>query len=318
MRGQPHESGRTTVLPSSVFVPDFIHGLLIRARLAASRGELTFAVPELAAVANTIATDRRAGTVGASAARWLQTGASYHELVRLSAAYALQLESLQPSERDVYVSKTSGELEPLLALWPHWIALPTVEPLTMQALIAMRAFPVHPLGVVTQPTWADGRRCSPGEFFFHDLDHARFKIREDLLANGVPLEDAYIDGNTFDDTLGRHRVILSRVRECLRFSIVDASEARSRLATEILAAIDALADRVLAESGLLLAFEVIHEKSFPLDRAVLQRELGDDTHRHTRKLQRKSEQGFFGEHRPAPEVSARWEDARRWLLEVLE
>ena len=48
----------------------------------------------------------------------------------------------------VYVPRASGDLEPMLALWPSVLAMPITIPIKPADLIALRAFPVHPLGVV--------------------------------------------------------------------------------------------------------------------------------------------------------------------------
>jgi len=151
-----------------------------RAAHAASAGAASFAVPELAVVAETIAADARSGTVGGEAAQWKQRGASYHELLRLAAAYVVELEAFLPAREIICVPKVRAELEPMLALWPDVLALPTMTSISEPELIELRAFPIHPLGVVTETAWTDGRLSSPAEFFFHDLDHARFKVREDL------------------------------------------------------------------------------------------------------------------------------------------
>jgi hypothetical protein len=137
--------------------------------------------------------------------RWLRDGEAYRRVVRLVADHVLLLPD---GGEPVFVPKARAELEPLLAMWPFVLVLPLASTLSIDDLIAARAWPVHPLGVVKGPSLADGRVSSPAEFFCHDVDHARFKVREDLLARGVTIPDAYVHGSTFDPARGEHRSIL--------------------------------------------------------------------------------------------------------------
>lgn len=128
-----------------------------RAARAATSGATTFSLPELSFVAEKIAADPRVRSIGVSATHWTANGASYHELVRLAQAYVLELERLQPSSESVYVRKVRDELEPMLALWPDVIVLPIIDPISSRDLIALRALPVHPLGIVAEASWAAAR-----------------------------------------------------------------------------------------------------------------------------------------------------------------
>lgn len=241
-------------------------------------------------------------------AGWSSYGDSYRRIVRLVAEHVLAL----PDEGEaIYVPKARAELEPLLALWPHIVALPTTAVLSIDAMIAGRAFPVHPLGVVAQPTWADGRWCSPAEFFCHDLDHARFKVREDLLALGFDVPDAYVNGTTLDPVTGSHRVILTAVQERVGARLWQVAAQRDALAHQLLAAIAAEPHRELAEAARWLLFELVHEKSLPLDAALLGRELATDV--HVQKLCSKCAKGFYAACAPVPTVIAQFEAARQWL-----
>ncbi|MEO6709906.1 MAG: hypothetical protein ABIP42_10030 [Planctomycetota bacterium] len=244
-------------------------------------------------------------------ASWHRDGESYRSVLRLVAEFVLSLPAGTATGHDLYVPKARGELEPMLALWPHVVALPMTAALSMDDLIVGRAFPVHPLGVVLQPAWADGRMCSPAEFFFHDLDHARFKVREDLLALGVELEDAYREGTTIDATSGEHRVILTAAKDRIGPVLWQAAGGRHELAQSLLASIDAEKDLGLAASARWLAFELLHEKSLPLDRAVLRRELASSA--HVDKLKSKCAQGFYAAQVPSKSTIDRLEDARVWL-----
>ncbi len=241
-------------------------------------------------------------------ASWRASGDSYRLIVRLVAEYVL---SLPDDGEAVYVPKARAELEPLLALWPHIVALPTTAVLSIDAMIVGRAFPVHALGVVAKPTWADGRWCSPAEFFFHDLDHARFKIREDLLALGQDLPDAYVNGTTIDPTTGKHRAILPVAQGCVGPRLWQVACQRAMLAQRLLAAIAAEPRRELAEAARWLLFELVHEKSLPLDAAVLDRELA--TGAHVQKLRSKCAKGFYAVAAPVPAVIAQFEAAGQWL-----
>lgn len=242
-------------------------------------------------------------------AGWHRDGESYRRIVRLVAEHVLA----QPASGDaVYVPKARAELEPLLQLWPHVVALPTTASLSLDELILGRAFPVHPLGVVAGPTWADGRWCSPAEFFYHDLDHARFKVREDLLALGGAVPDAYVDGATLDPQTGAHRSILPAVVGQVGPRLWQSASSRLELAQQLLAAIAAEPQRDLAEAARWLLFELVHEKSLPLDAAVLERELA--TTRHLDKLLTKCAAGFYATVGPAAAAVAQLGAARSWLL----
>jgi hypothetical protein len=286
-----------------------------RAIDAAAAGAETFAVPEFEFVVAAIASDRRAEATSVAARRWTAEGASYHELVRLCARYVMELDKVVPVCEPVYVPKVRDELEPLLALWPHVLALPTVENLTARDFLRLRAFPIHPLGVTGASVWADGRQVSPAEFFFHDVDHARFKVREDLLAMGVEIPDAYQGGTTFDSVTGRHRAILPEALDKIGSKLWSMVEERRRLIENTLADIDALPDRSLADAAEWLLFQIVHEKSFPLDVPTLRRELA--TSRHVELLQTKVAKGFYEKNTPAHDVMCRLNEAREWLLKVL-
>ena len=294
---------------------DALRQLGERAALARAAGEATFAVPELAPIAAKMAADPRAGSIGSRAAAFTARGSSYHELIRCVAAYVVELAELEPAAEPLFFPKVRGELEPMLALWPDVLVLPVLEPIAARDLIRLRALPVHPLGVVHGPAWADGRLCSPAEYFFHDLDHARFKVREDLLSLGIEIGDAYQDGSTFDPRLGSHRIILTEAQGKAGPALWDVAGARIALADHLLAALNSTPDRSLADGALLVLFEVVHEKSFPLDRGVLRRELS--TRKHVDKLLQKQASGFFGPDAWPSQSRASLGRAGAWLLEVL-
>ena len=298
-----------------VFDTDFLIALGRRAAGAEAAGAETFKIPEFEEVAAAIASDNRVEQSRHFAQRWLTDGASYHELIRLCASYVMELEALIPSCEPVYVPKTRDELEPLLALWPHVLALPATKNLSAREFIRLRAFPVHPLGVTGKAVWADGRQCSPAEFFFHDVDHARFKVREDLLAMGLELRDAYQDGTTFDPVTQRHRSILPEAFGKVGSSLWSMAESRTSLVESMFDRIDALPNRSLADAAEWLLFQILHEKSFPVDVPTLQRELA--TYRHVELLRSKVENGFYDKNSPSSEVMSQLNTARDWLMKVL-
>jgi hypothetical protein len=298
----------------TVTQPEFIADLGVRAAAAAAAGEATFAVPELAGVARAIAQDARAGSLGHDAGRWEEAGASYHDLVRLSSHYVRALDRASPPLPTVYVAKACGELEPMLQLWPHVLVLPTTTKPSERELIELRAFPVHILGIVAQVEWADGRPCPPAEFFYHDLDHARFKLREDLAAQGVDIPDAYQNGTTLDPETGRHRLIVYATTGHAA-TLWQGSAERLALARRLFASIDALTDRAQAIAADVLLFEIIHEKSFPLEPRVLRRELSSSA--HLERIRSKLATGFYGLNPPPSASVASLEAARSWLLEAL-
>ena len=301
--------------PAVVFDTDILVALGRRAAAAETAEAATFEIPEFEAVAAAIASDHRAEQSRHCAERWLADGASYHDLIRLCASYVMELEAIIPSCEPLYVPKTRDELEPLLALWPHVLALPAIKNLSARELIRLRALPVHALGVTNRAMWADGRQCSPAEFFFHDVDHARFKVREDLLAMGLELPDAYQDGTTFDPVTQRHRSILPEAFGKVGSSPWSMAESRLALVEMMFNRIDALPNHSLGDAAEWLLFQILHEKSFPVDVLTLQRELA--TSRHIELLSTKVDNGFYDKNRPSFEVVSQLSTAREWLMEVL-
>lgn len=299
----------------SIFTSALLIALGQRATSAAAAGMETFQVPEFEPVAMAIAADRRVEGPSAAARHWVTDGASYHDLIRLCVSYVMDLEAIVPVAKPVYVPKVRDELEPLLALWPHVLALPTITPLSARDLIRLRAFPVHPLGVSSEAVWADGRQVSPAEFFFHDLDHARFKVREDLLAMDVQIPDAYRDGTTLDPFTGRHRSILPEALGKVGPALWSNAAKRYSLVASMFNRIDALPNRSLASAAEWLLFQILHEKSFPLDIPILRRELA--TPHHVKLLQSKVDKGFYDRNAPSPGTMAQLNAARDWLLQML-
>src|SRR5262245_49353714 len=85
----------------------------------------------------------------------------YQERAKSAARRVLADQARRPPAELVYVPKASLELEPLLALFPDVVVVPTTAKLSPREMIELRAFPVHPLGLVEDATWGDGRLLSP-------------------------------------------------------------------------------------------------------------------------------------------------------------
>jgi len=239
---------------------------------------------------------------------WFRDAERYRRLVRLVAEHVL---ARPPWGDAVYVPKAGHELEPLLGLWPHVLVVPTSAALSIDDMIVGRAWPVHPLGVVERPTWADGRMLSPAELFFHDVDHARFKVREDLLARGIAIPDAYAAGSTFDAERGEHRGIMPAAQP--HASMVEWQRASER-AARVRGWLDAIASearRELATAARWLLFELVHEKSLPIDGDVLTRALATPV--HVEKLREKHAAGFYAGDAPPAAALAMLPAARDFL-----
>lgn len=244
---------------------------------------------------------------------WLCDGERYRRVVRLVAEHLL---APPPLGEALYVPKARDELEPLLEMWPHVLVVPTSALPSIDELIVGRAWPVHPLGVVEQPSWADGRTLSPAEFFFHDVDHARFKVREDLLARGIAIPDAYEGGSTFDAERGEHRCFLAAAQQHVSMLGWQQADERVRCVRGWLAAIDATPERELATAARWLLFELVHEKSLPIDADVLALALA--TSAHVAKLRTKCAAGFYARAAPPAAVIAMLPAARDWLRALVQ
>jgi hypothetical protein len=284
-------------------------------RAGASRGTLSCVdgadIPQLLVDA---ARDgvRRVGPL-AVPTRWFEDEHAYRTDVR-AVADAL-LANAPADDAPLYVPKAAAELDHLLALWPHVLVLPTTQPLSIDDLVVARAWPVHPLGVTLANTWADGRVCSPADMFFHDVDHARFKVREDLLARGVSLPDAYVDGTTFDAALGAHRTILDTARAHVDDDGWRNGSARSSCVERWLAAAHQHPVRSMGTAARWLLFEMLHEKSLPIDTTVLGDALAGSA--HVDKLRHKCATGFFGAHAPPAAAIDALDDACAWLASMI-
>lgn len=244
---------------------------------------------------------------------WLADGERYRRCVLQLAEHVLADAAGSSPE---YVPKVAGELASLLAMWPHVLLLPTSRSLSLDDLLRLRAWPLHPLGVVPQPKWADGAVRSPAEYFAHDVDHARYKVREDLLVRGRAMPDPYVGGSTFDAERGVHRAVMAAAVPLVDAEGWRAAAQRAARIDQWLLAIGAERDPTLAAAAQWLLFELLHEKSLPPEAAVLVPALVGDA--HVGKLAQKGTRGFHGPHGPDAAALAALPSARTWLLRLLE
>jgi hypothetical protein len=93
------------------------------------------------------------------------------------------------------------------------------------------------------------------------------------------------------------------------------AEARCSLIESVFKKLSVLRDGSLADAVEWLLFQILHEKSFPLDVPTLQRELA--TSRHVKLLRTKVESGFYDKNTPSSAVMNQLDAARNWLLEML-
>jgi hypothetical protein len=226
----------------------------------------------------------------------------------------------------IYRPKVEAELEPLIALFPEVIVFPTFSRLLPDFFAATRAAPIHPLGMIPQPIFTDGALLSPREFFLHDVDHARFMVREDLRSRGVDLIDAYQvpDGGgppttLIDPATNLHRTILDHAAPLCREARFDDLALLARRADfgRSLHAAQAQLPSVTREAVALLLFEILHEKGFPIDPRALAAETAHP--RHEEKLRHKRASNFYGGAIAISDATlAALPDARRFLAAYAE
>ncbi len=254
-------------------------------------------------------------------------GAPYAETIRCAHAFAAvvddELRRQQNLPAPIYGPKVEGELEPLLALFPDVVVFPTFVMRAPGFFVTTRAAPIHPLGLIEAPLYSDGAVLSPLEYFWHDVDHARFMVREELRSRGLEVADAYQapPGGGAPTTLidaGRnvHRTILPSLDgDAVAVALNDERRIDERAAlTRALR--DQMATLVPAHADAveLLLFELVHEKGFPLDAQVLRAQCAD--RRHVDKLTHKLTTGFYGDVLGA-ERAAGLGPAHDWLTSVL-
>lgn len=232
-------------------------------------------------------------------------GAPYRASLGYALAWSAGLDAVARAARPdlpvVFAPKVEAEFEAALDLYPEVLLLPTFGPCSRAGLVRLRRVPVHPLGLHPAPVFLDGAWRSPREAFLHDLDHARYKVREDLALQGLGLPDPYrsrpgiLRPDTLEDAArGRHRAVLHHAdpREVAGLAPRTRSESRGGLATAC--------PRDLRAALGLLRFELHHEKSLPLDPDIWARETAAPV--HLEKLRLKLATGFFGDLPCGPEA----------------
>jgi hypothetical protein len=314
-----------------------------RAQEAARRGESSFPFPELAPTVQRMRGQLRRMlrstreplpssevesllALEARAEALLTSGTPYPELLRFTVDFVEQLErrarAHRPGLAELFVPKCREELEPLLHLWPEVLAFPTFSALDRRFFWRTRSVPIHALGLITRPRYTDGQECSPAEYFFHDVDHVRFLVREELLARGIDIPDVYrsadtyAPASTFDPVRRRHRTLLDIAHGAVKSRGLEAPERlaeRGRLAQALDARLAHLrgADPSLGDAASWLLFEIIHEKGFPMGGPALREQLARDS--HPTKLRSKFAAGFYGEGAVPVSVAQRLDEARDWL-----
>jgi len=252
-------------------------------------------------------------------------GAPYRPVLRFTLAWVQALDALwragNPGLPSVFLAKVLGEFEPMLDLHPEVFVLPTFDTLSRTFLLRIRGVPIHPLGLALAPRFVDGGPRSPLEFFLHDLDHARYKIREDLALQDVRIPDPYYrppgaqEATTLEGPGGhRHRVVLDHAADFLRDRPRRPSMADPGARAFIPRLFEALAALPPASGAAAraLLFEIVHEKSLPFRAEVIAREAARPI--HAAKLRAKEASGFHGAHPPGhPEAL---ESAQRQLVHL--
>lgn len=238
----------------------------------------------------------------------LAHGAPYRPVLRFTLAWTSALDALvraaHPGLPRSFTPKVLGEFDALLDLHPAVFAFPTFEPLSRNFLLRLRGVPVHPLGLILAPRFTDGGLQTPLEHFLHDLDHARHKVREDLVHRGFSVDDPYrcLSGGAVPTTLldpgsGRHRVVLHQAAEVLRARRPASFSPRHDpdFIPRLLGSVQGL-DAAPQSAVLELLFEIVHEKSLPFVPEVLVREAVRTA--HLDKLRAKVATGFHGTRPP--------------------
>jgi hypothetical protein len=264
------------------------------------------------------------GSIATRAQAWLEAGGPYADAVRLARDYVEQIDNVQaPGE---YGERVAAELDDALGLMPAVALLPSFETLGMTELLRLRVTSARVIGLRDQAAFADGAVCTPAAFFWHDLDHMRFMVREDLAVLGVDIPDAYgpPDANgrrdTYDAATGRHRCILAAAVTPL----VARRQAHAHLMQRAARTIDTLIGRLDhldstratdSAAARLTLFEICHEKSFTPVPEVLRRELAHDA--HLAKMRLKLARGFWGDEAD-PALAGHLEAARDLLMQMVD
>ncbi|TWT09995.1 hypothetical protein [Reyranella sp. CPCC 100927] len=268
--------------------------------------------------------DRRFEPLAARVGAWPNDGCRYDAAVRLARDYVMLVDAAHVP--GPYAARVAAEFDDALALAPVVIMLPSFETLDMVDLLRVRATAVRVIGLRERATDADGALCTPAEFLWHDLDHVRFMVREDLAALGVTIADAYgapdaTGGrSTLDDATGTHRCILAAAITALAVR----RAAHARLMLRATHTVDRLLAGLIrferdrgqvAAAARLTLFEVCHEKSFTPVPEILRRELVNDA--HAAKIRHKLARRFWGD-AVDPSLAAHLDAARTMLMDLLD
>ncbi len=268
--------------------------------------------------------DRRFKPLAARAGAWPNDGCRYDAAVRLARDYVMLVDAAHAP--GPYAARVAAEFDDALALAPVVIMLPSFETLDMVDLLRLRATAVRVIGLREHAADADGALCTPAEFFWHDLDHVRFMVREDLAALGVAIADAYGPPDatggrsTLDGTTGTHRCILAAAVTALAGHRAAHAQLMRRAARTIDHLLTGLIrferDRgQVAAAARLTLFEVCHEKSFTPLPEILRRELVNDA--HAAKIRGKLTHQFWGD-AVDPSLAVHLHAARTMLMDLLD
>ena len=298
----------------------------LRRRAAAGDSRLPELVPMLLHAADWL--ERSHAPLAAELRAVAVDGAPYAAALAAAHAFALAVDdearAIDGDLPAIYRPKVAAELLPLVQLYPDVIVFPTFASLSPRFFVHTRVVPVHPLGLRIAPIFSDGALLSPLEYFLHDVDHARFMVREELLSRGVALPDAYQappDGGPattlIDAATQRHRTILDGAGAAVTAAALDNAailSCRSACASRLTQATNALPP-VAADAVQLLLFEMLHEKGLPFDRRLLRVETAHS--RHVDKLRHKLAHGFYGDTLPLAGMDDALPAARQWLARTL-
>ncbi len=316
--------------------------IIQRAHQELRSGKATFSLPEILPTMEFIATDLtsmeasspnmrlRISQALAKSQDVISNGVPYRNALEVTADFIEIIDSItrsmHPELVSNFVPKVREEFAHLLRLAPAVIVFPSFSPLSAGFFLRTRGTPLFALGLVKSPFYADGNLLSPAEYFYHDVDHIRFMIREDLIFLGVNVPDAYrmmdpdTPSSTFNALTGKHNIILDYVHNGdFKNLLYGPVEKRTGLAAKLLNGIDAIKDQnpTLAKSAELLLFEIMHEKGYPWELTVLSKQLRDQV--HIQKLKYKVDSNFFGPSWPiSQETVANLPEAAKWLLTQIE
>jgi len=290
-------------------------------------------VPELRPVVRYIATraawrvdggNRAFESIASRAHTWPDCGNCYADAVRLARDYVEQVDDVRsPGE---YGERVAAEFDDALRLAPTVTVLTSFETLDMTDLLRLRATSARVIGLRDQAAFADGAVCTPAEFFWHDLDHTRFMVREDLAVLGIAIPDAYgppdAEGrrSTLDAGTGRHRCILAAAvgpLDAHRTAHAQLMRRATRTVDTLIAGLEKLdgAHAAPSTAARLMLFEICHEKSFTPVPEVLRRELAHDA--HLAKMRLKLARRFWGD-AADPALADHLEAARDLLMRLID